>query len=88
MLNAGKGARIMCADLKNHFLATLIDKPEHTKVQYECLPAGMRIKHNLDSKVTSNRWICMKIQKRHVKSKTGSNIGVLLSKELPATFWA
>ena len=39
--DADKGARFMCVDMKDHFLATPMDDPEHMKVQYKYISNGI-----------------------------------------------
>jgi len=50
--DAKHGARFMCADIKDHFLATLIKDPEYMWVKYYYIPQDIRRRYNLDSKVT------------------------------------
>ena len=52
--DANKGARFMCADIKDHFLTTPMDEPEYMKVQYKYIPNDIRLHYNLDSKVTAD----------------------------------
>ena len=54
ILDADKGTRFMCADIKDHFLAIPIDKPEYMRVQYKYIPDNIRSKYHLDLKVTSD----------------------------------
>ena len=61
--DAHKGARFMSADIKHHFLATPMKDLEFMKVICKCAPEDMRVRHNLDSLVTSDNKICIKIQK-------------------------
>ena len=61
--DADKGARFMCADIKDHFLATPMDHPEYMRVQYKYIPNDIRHRYNLNSKVTSDGYIYIKIQK-------------------------
>ena len=61
--DADKGARFMCADIKDHFLATPMDQPEYMRVHYKYIPEDIRSKYHLDSKVTHDGWIYIKIQK-------------------------
>lgn len=53
----------MCADIKNHFLATLIKDPEYMRVKYYYISQDIRRRYNLDSKVTKDGLIYIKIQK-------------------------
>ena len=61
--DAHQGARFMGADIKNHFLVTLMKNPEYMEVKYKYIPQDIRLKYNLDKKVTANGYICIKIQK-------------------------
>ena len=61
--DADKGARFMCVDIKDHFLATPMDDPEYMKVQYKYIPNDIRLRYNLDLKVTEDGWVYIKIQK-------------------------
>ena len=53
----------MCTDIKDHFLATLIKNPEYMRVKYKYILQDIRLKYNLDKKVTANGYIYIKIQK-------------------------
>ena len=61
--DARRGARFMCADIKDHFLATPMKNPEYMKVKYKYIPNDIRIRYNLDDKVTPDGYIYIKIQK-------------------------
>ena len=58
--DAAKGARFMTADIKDHFLATPMEKPEYMKVPYKYFPEDIRQHYNLSSKVTSSGHIYIK----------------------------
>jgi len=53
----------MYADIKDHFLATPMDHPEYMRVQYKYILNDIRHRYNLNSKVTSDGYIYIKIQK-------------------------
>ena len=57
------GARFMCADLKDYFLATFMANQEIMKIHYKYFPEDIRIKYNLDSKLSSDGYIYIKIKK-------------------------
>ena len=57
------GARLMRADLKDYFLATFMANPEFMKIHYKYFPEYIRIKYELDSKLSSDRYIYIKIKK-------------------------
>ena len=50
MSNDHGGTRFMSADMKDHFLATLMDKPERMKVDFKCVPEDIRFRCKLDKK--------------------------------------
>ena len=52
MPDSDKGARFVCADIKDHFLAIPIIEPEYMQVQCEHIPDNMRMRCHLHSKVT------------------------------------
>ena len=51
----------MCANMKDHFLVTLMDEPECMKVQHKCVPNDIRLHYNLDSKVIADRSMFIKV---------------------------
>ena len=57
------GARFMCADLKDYFLATFMASPEFMKIHYKYFPEDIRNKYNLDNKVSADGYIYIKIKK-------------------------
>ena len=61
--DSDRGAKFMCADIKDHFLATPMDEPEYMRVQYKYIPEDIRVRYQLHSKVTPDGWIYIKIQK-------------------------
>lgn len=61
--DAHRGARFMCTDIKDHFLATPIKSSECMRVKCKCVPPDMRIRCNLDDKVTPDGYVYIKIQK-------------------------
>ena len=61
--DAHKGAKFMSADLKDFFLATPMEGDEYMKVPYKHFPQDIRLKYKLDSKVTNNGYIYIKIKK-------------------------
>ena len=61
--DAKKGARFMSADIKDHFLATPMKRPEYMRVKYHHFPEDIKLKYNLSSKVTSNGYIYIKIKR-------------------------
>ena len=50
------GARFMTADIKDYFLATPMQQAKYMKVQYKHTPIDIRLKYNLQSKVTEKRY--------------------------------
>ena len=61
--DAHRGARFMCADIKDHFLATPMQNPECMRVKCKHIPQDIRLKYNLAKKVTADGYIYTKIQK-------------------------
>ena len=45
--DAVNGARFMCADLKDYFLATFMANPKFMKIHYKYFPEDIRIKYDL-----------------------------------------
>ena len=50
--DAKKGARFVYADIKDHFLATLMDCPEYMRVKYRHSLLDIREKYNLQAILT------------------------------------
>ena len=61
--DARKGARFMCLDIKDHFLATPMTNPEFMRVRIRHVPQDIRIQHNIDNLVTNEGWACIKIKR-------------------------
>ena len=61
--DAHKGARFMCADIKDYFLASPMEDPEYMRVKYNFFPEDIRIKYQLHEKVTPDGYIYIKIKK-------------------------
>ncbi len=61
--DAHRGARFMSADLKDFFLATKMAEPEYMRIPYKYFPQDVRAQYDLDSKVTSDGYIYIKIKK-------------------------
>ena len=57
-----KGARFMCMDLKDFFLATLMPRPEFMRVHYKCFPEDIRKKYKLHELVHKD-YIYIQIKK-------------------------
>ena len=77
----------MCADIKDHFLATPMKQPEYMKVKYNLFPQNIIKKYNLHNKVTTSDYIYIKIKRGmyglkqaailaydHIKHITSNNI--------------
>ena len=67
--DANKGARFMSADIKDHFLVTLIWDSEYIRVKYHYFLQDIKDRYNLDLKVTPSRYIYIKIKKGMLKLK-------------------
>ena len=61
--DAHRGARFMCADIKDHFLATPMKNPEYMRVKYKYIPIDIRLRYNLDAKVTPDGYIYIKFKR-------------------------
>ena len=61
--DARKGARFMSADIKDFFLNSPMLRPEYMKVSYAHIPADIKEKYNLATKVTPSGHIYIKIKK-------------------------
>ena len=61
--DADKGARFLCADLKDHFLATPMKDPEYMRIKYKYFPAAIRTQYNLDVFLETDGYIYIKIKK-------------------------
>ena len=48
-----RGARFMSADLKDHFLASPMNRPEYMKIPYKYFPDDIIQKYNLQNKVSN-----------------------------------
>ena len=62
MSDAKKGARCMCADIKDHFLATLMARPEYMRVKYRHFSPDIRETYNLKIIQTPDEYIYIKIR--------------------------
>ena len=70
--DAKHSARFMSADIKNCFLATPIAKAEFMKVQYKHVPDHIQIIYNLTTKVTTDNYVYIRIEKGVYKLKQGT----------------
>ena len=61
--DAIKGAHFMTADIKYYFLATPMAKVEYMKVQYKHLPEDIKLRYNLQDKVTSDNYVYIQIKR-------------------------
>jgi hypothetical protein len=61
--DAQKGARFMCADLKDHFLAAPMKDPEYMRIKYKYFSATIRKKYNLHAIVNEDGYVYIKIKK-------------------------
>ena len=61
--DSNKGAKFMHADIKHYFLAMPMQRPEQMRVKQKCLPNDIPTHCNLDSKVTNDDYVCIKIKK-------------------------
>jgi hypothetical protein len=61
--DAHKGAKLLCADLKDHFLASPMKDPEFMRIKYKYFPESIRKQYNLDQFVASDGYIYIHIKK-------------------------
>jgi hypothetical protein len=61
--DAHQGAHFLCADLKDHFLALPMKKPECMRIKCKYFPADLRQKYRLDEFVTPDEYIYIRITK-------------------------
>ena len=61
--DARKGARFMSLDVKDHFLVTPMANPEHMRVRIKDIPPDIQHQHCIDKLVSTDGWVCAKIQK-------------------------
>jgi hypothetical protein len=61
--DAHKGAKFMGCDLKDFFLATPMEKAEYMKIQWKYIPLDIREQYGLESLVTEDKYIYVKINK-------------------------
>jgi hypothetical protein len=61
--DAHRGARFLCADLKDHFLATPMKDPEFMRIKYKYFPQAIRDQYNLASFLAPDGYIYIRIQK-------------------------
>jgi hypothetical protein len=70
--DSAKGANFLCADLKDHFLASPTKNPEFMRIKYKYFPQAIRKQYNLDRFLAPDGYIYICI-KRHVRTETGCN---------------
>jgi hypothetical protein len=61
--DSDKGARFLCADLKDHFLASPMKDPEYMRIKYKYFPDAIRNQYHLDRFLASDGYIYIKIKK-------------------------
>ena len=61
--DADKGARFLCANLKDHFLASPMEDPKFMRIRYKYFPNAIHKQYNLDRFVTSNGYIYIRIKR-------------------------
>jgi hypothetical protein len=57
------GARFMCADLKDHFLASPMKAPEFMRIKYRYFPQDIRTQYNLTPLVDQDGYVYVRIKK-------------------------
>ena len=61
--DAKRGARFMCLDIKDHFLATPMSNPEFMRVKLKYIPEDIRQRYKIYDIVSKDDWVYIKIQK-------------------------
>ena len=61
--DAHKGARFMSMDLKDHFLASPMNRPEYMKIHQRHIPQDIFEKYKLQNMVTKDGFVYVKIKK-------------------------
>jgi hypothetical protein len=56
--DAHKGARFMCADLKDHFLASPMKDAEYMRIKYKYFSAPIREQYKLDDIINDDGYMC------------------------------
>jgi hypothetical protein len=69
-----KGARFLCADLKYHFLATPMKEPEYMRIQVKYFPAAIRTRYKLDTLLTADGYIYIRIKKGRYGLKQAASL--------------
>jgi hypothetical protein len=61
--DADKGARFLCADLKDHLLASPMKNAEYMRIRYKYFPADIRQRYGLESLLANDDYIYIRIKK-------------------------
>jgi hypothetical protein len=61
--DAVKGAQFLCADLKDHFLATPMKAPEFMRIKYKYFPVAICQQYNLANLLATDDYIYIRINK-------------------------
>jgi hypothetical protein len=61
--DADKGARFLCAGLKDHFLASPTKNSEYMRIKYKYFPADIRQRYDLESLLANDDYIYIHIKK-------------------------
>lgn len=61
--DADKGAKFMCMDLKDHFLASPMERPEYMRVHQRHIPLDIITKYQLADLISPDGYIYIKIKK-------------------------
>ena len=60
--DAHRGAKFLSADLKDHFLASPMDRPEYMRIPLDIFPPDIISKYNLD-RIAHNGYVYIKIKR-------------------------
>jgi hypothetical protein len=61
--DASRGARFLCADLKDHFLASPMKDPEFMRLKYKYFPEDIRKQYKLENFVAADDYMYIRIKK-------------------------
>jgi hypothetical protein len=61
--DSDKGAKFLCANLKDHFLASRMKDPEYMRIKYKYFPAAIREQYNLATFLATDGYIYIHIKK-------------------------
>jgi hypothetical protein len=78
--DAHNGSKFLCADLKDHFLASPMQDPEFMRIHYKYFPEAICKQYNLDQFVAPDGYIYIRIK----KGMYGLKLAAILAPTRPA----